>query len=217
MLDRPDRQRRLLDLIFWLPTFAGVAVLVAGLAFIGVRVFGTSDEPVGLLPPPVQQSPPGLADPSGAGATDGAAPVESSGPAVPTAGPTDSPADRPTTKTRPPATRPPAGPVTGTYRVLNSYGDAFIAEVLVANSAGRASDWTVTVRFPSTVGRLITSWVESAPQATLTISGQTYTWRSGVPVPAGSSVPLRFHFARSGTGDFPAACTVNGSPCTIRR
>jgi hypothetical protein len=71
------------------------------------------------------------------------------------------------------------------------------------------------MRFPGTVGRLITSWVESAPQATLTVSGQTYTWRSSVPVPSGSSVPLRFHFVRSGTGNFPATCTANGSPCTV--
>lgn len=82
--------------------------------------------------------------------------------------------------------------MTGTYRVLNSYDDAFIAEVLVSNGGRTAVNWTVVLRFPGTVGRLITSWVESAPQASLTSSGQTYTWRSGVPVPAGSSVPLRF-------------------------
>lgn len=99
---------------------------------------------------------------------------------------------------------------------MNSYDDAFIGEVLVANGARQDQEWTVVLRFPSTVGQLVTSGVESAPQAALSVSGQTYTWRSGVPVPAASSVPLRFHFTRMGTGNFPATCTVNGSPCTVR-
>ena len=229
MVPRPDRPRRLLDLIIWLPTFAGVAVLVAVLAFVGGRVLGASDEPTALLPPPVPPSAPSGPDlpaplwpPTEPGASAGAVPVDRTRPAGPPAGPAQASTARPPAATRPPATRPPAtalpaGPVTGSYRVLNSYDDAFIAEVLVSNAAGQASDWTVVLRFPGPVGELITSWVESAPQATLTSSGQTYRWRSGVPVPVGSSVPLRFHFARSGTGNLPTSCTVNGTPCTTRR
>lgn len=85
---------------------------------------------------------------------------------------------------------------------------------LTSPAGPTAVSWMVVLRFPGTVGRLITFWVECAPQASLTSSGQTYTWRSGVPVPAGSSVPLRFHFACSGTGDVRVTCTANGEPCT---
>lgn len=231
MFSRSDRQFRLLDLIFWLPTFAGVAVLVAALAFVGFRFLGAPDDPAAVLPAPispvrpVQPSSPVPADqlgpPGEPGRSDDARPANRSRPAGSPIGPADAPAGRPPARTRPPATKPPAtvpaGPVSGTYRVLNSYDDAFIAEVLVATSGGNDQDWTVTLRFPGTVGKLITSWVESAPQATLTVSGSTYTWRSGAPVQPGSSVPLRFHFARSGTGDFPVSCAVNGSACAIRR
>jgi hypothetical protein len=71
----------------------------------------------------------------------------------------------------------------------------------------------VVLRFPDSVGPLYTSWVEGAPQATLTRSGQTYVWHSGVPVGGRSSVPLRFQFARHGGGMSPSLCTVNGIAC----
>ncbi len=56
--------------------------------------------------------------------------------------------------------------------------------------------------------------VEGAPQATLDVDGRTYTWRSGVPVGAGGSVPLRFHLNRNGDVETPARCTVNGTSCS---
>jgi hypothetical protein len=104
--------------------------------------------------------------------------------------------------------------VSGRYRVLNSYVDSFIGEVLVSNSSSSPHDWVVQLRFPSNVGSLRTSWVESQPQATLTRSGQTFIWTSTVPVGAGSSVALRFQFARTGTNSNPATCTVNGTACS---
>jgi len=39
-------------------------------------------------------------------------------------------------------------------------------------------------------------------------------WSSGVPVGAHGEALLRFHFARSGTGDKPTTCTANGVTCT---
>lgn len=86
--------------------------------------------------------------------------------------------------------------------------------MLVSNPTSAATDWVVELRFPSNVGDLRTSWVESAPQATLSRSGSTYIWRSGVPVNPGSSVALRFQFARTGAGDRPASCEVNNAPCS---
>ena len=234
MRHRPEHRTQVLNLIFWLPTFAGVAILAAVLIFIMLRLGTAPGSTADLLPTPIlpfQQVTPGsLRPPSGiatqnAGETSGAASAD--GPDGDGAGQstTEPNGDARPATARPPAARtvrPPVVPrptvtVTGTYRVMSSYVDGFIGEVLVTNRSTTAVNWTVTLRFPGTVGQLYTSWVESAPQATLSASGQTYTWRSGVPVPVGSSVPLRFQFARSGSGNFPTTCTVNGAPCDLRR
>ena len=103
--------------------------------------------------------------------------------------------------------------MTGRYRVVDSFPDGFIGEVLVTNASGADRDWTVRLRFGDAAGELRTSWVESAPQATPGTAGDTFTWSSGVPVAAGSSVALRFHFARTGPDEAPRTCTVNGVAC----
>ena len=121
------------------------------------------------------------------------------------------PATAPTSAAR--TSRPSVGPVSGRYRVVDSYDDAFIGEVLVTNTSGGNRDWWVELRFPARVEDLITSWVESAPQATLHRSGPAFVWTSRVPVPAGGAVALRFHFSRTGSGDLPSVCTVNEAAC----
>lgn len=103
--------------------------------------------------------------------------------------------------------------MTGRYRVVDSFADGFIGEVLVANTTGAARDWTVRLRFSDDVGALRTSWVEGAPQASLDVAGDTFVWSSGAPVAARSSVALRFHVNRSGTDEQPSACSVNGTTC----
>ncbi|MFY1637777.1 hypothetical protein ACN27F_31650 [Solwaraspora sp. WMMB335] len=143
-------------------------------------------------------------------------------PAPPSPSPSTMPPAPPTTV--PPATStapPPAEPepdwkVLGQYRVMDQYHDAFIAEVLVMNTSRRDRDWTVTLRFPSNVGRLYAAWVDGAPQANLRRSGADYVFTSGVPVDGHSAVPLRFHFERHGRGAEPLHCVVNGAPCVIR-
>lgn len=142
-------------------------------------------------------------------------------------GPSVTAARRGALTTRPAPTRtrpgPPAGPppppppatVTGRYRVMSSFADSFIGEVLVANNGQSDRQWTVELRFPSNVGGLRTAWVESAPQATLRRSGDRYVFTSTAPVAAGASVPLRFHFDRSGRGETPTECVTSGNRCVI--
>lgn len=164
--------------------------------------------PPGPFLPPVSAAAPALSDPPSdrdPAMTGAAAAPTSTRPAPPSQ-------FRPAT--RPPTTPPPAPDVTGRYRVVDSFDDGFIGEVLVTNTGGRDRDWKVRLRFAGNVTALRTSWVESAPQATLTVSGGTFTWTSGVGVRAGSDVALRFHFSRSGSGDRPRSCTVNGTACT---
>lgn len=212
----PDPARRVLR-------GAIVLALVMLAAAVGVLLARTRHEPASSLPPPPQPFLPAPSAPA-APLPPGTAPARITSPpetSVPASagppGPSRSP-DRTTRppsapRTRPTTTRPPPPALTGTYRVVESFDDGFIGEVLIANRTGQDRDWTVRLRFGGNVGRLITSWVESAPQATLSTAGDTFTWRSGVPVAGGGRVALRFHFARSGSGDRPVSCTVDGTAC----
>jgi len=220
------------NLIFWLPTFAGVLVLIAALIFTVTRLYDSPEKAADQLPQPIapfepltpasflpQSSQPPSVPASPSDARPGGIGGSSTAAKETGYSPTTRPSPTPSRTVRPAPTPTAAPVVRGTYHVLNTYGTyngTFIGEVLVSNSSGQDRNWTVTLRFPSNVGRLVTSWVEGAPQATLTTSGATYTWRSGVPVPAGSSVPLRFQFERSSPGDYPSTCTANGTACTIR-
>jgi len=210
----PIRRETAPNLVFWLPTFAGVLVLIAVLIFTVLRLYDSPEAAAGQLPQPIAPFQP----PAPASFLPQTVASESSGPASAPGSAAGDRSTRPASSPTPSRTaRPPtsAPVVFGTYRVLDSYGDNFIGEVLVTNTSPQDQNWTVTLRMPGTVGRLNTSWVEGAPQATLSTSGATYTWRSGVPVPSRSSVPLRFQFFRSGTENHATTCTTNGVACTI--
>ena len=103
----------------------------------------------------------------------------------------------------------------GTYRVLNSYGDSFIAEVLITNPTTGVRHWSLQIAFEDNVGELRTFWVESAPQATMSQDGALHTFISTVPLSAGASVSLRLHVNRTGADAPPRLCTVNGGTCRI--
>ncbi len=204
----------------WLWALAALTSAALSLAAVAL-VLLPADRPEQTLPPPPPPFLPGFSVPAAlpSSAPDpgrAAAPVPATTtrrPATPTA--TRAPA-RPAAPSRArPATPPPApdADVRGAYRVVDSFPDGFIGEVRITNTSGRDRDWTVRLRFPETVGDLRTSWVESAPQATLTTAGDTFTWSSGVPVAAGSTAVLRFQFARSGTDEKPRSCTVNSAAC----
>ncbi|MFR9780251.1 cellulose binding domain-containing protein [Micromonospora sp. MS34] len=107
----------------------------------------------------------------------------------------------------------PASPVTGRYAVVNSFNGGFIGEVRLVNTADSARGWTVRLTFPR--GRLVTSWLDGAEQGTGDFAGGVFTYRSGVDLAPGASVPLRFHFEDTGTTR-PTSCAVDGSACSSR-
>ncbi|QLQ36827.1 cellulose binding domain-containing protein [Micromonospora robiginosa] len=111
-----------------------------------------------------------------------------------------------------PAPPPPAPPsaVTGRYGVVSTFDGGFIGEVLLANTGRSARGWTVRLTFPQ--GRLVTAWVEGAEQGRFGFEGGVFTYRSGVDLAAGASVPVRFHFERTGTTR-PDSCAVDGATC----
>ncbi|WFE27922.1 hypothetical protein O7623_01560 [Solwaraspora sp. WMMD791] len=217
-----------------------IFLVAAGCVPMQTRAIGEAPPPVNDRPAPepeprVPASPPAVntggqlvavAPPPSGEAILAPAPPSSTPPAPPTPDMMPSPTGPalatvlPPGVTAPARTTPPAPPanpdVIGQYRVLQQFGDAFIAEVLVVNTSRRDRDWTVTLRFPDNVGRLYAAWVEGAPQATLRQSGRDYVFTSSVPVAARSSVPLRFHFQRHGGGATPQRCAANGAPCQLR-
>ncbi|SCF07156.1 Cellulose binding domain-containing protein [Micromonospora purpureochromogenes] len=110
----------------------------------------------------------------------------------------------------PPA--PPPSPVTGRYRVMEAFDGGFIGEVLLANAAARPRPWTVRL-VPPAGSRLVTSWVEGAPQGSARMSDGVFTYTSGVDLDGGASVPLRFHIEHNGGDIRPSGCTVDGTAC----
>ncbi|GAA2559683.1 hypothetical protein GCM10010435_33650 [Winogradskya consettensis] len=200
------------DLLPWLVIFAAVGALSTLLAITAVQQIAWKRGPViEVLPIPLAPFipvPPSSATPTGTPTRAPAPPPRTSSPA-PSRSPSPSPSRVPA-----PAQKPTVKPtVTGEYQLVDAYDDAYIGEVLVSNSGAEASDWTVVLTFAAGTGALRTSWVESAPQANLTVDGQTYTWRSGVPVEPGATVALRFHIAREGASTRPRTCAVNGTAC----
>lgn len=230
--EEPRQGPRIVDMAPWLVVGCGVGVMIflfvaviAGLP--GTRP-GAADNQAGFSPAWPFDPDPGRFTP--AGPTVGFEPSPTAEVSIPASGePARTPARRtpPAPVTRPPRSQPaaptsqPAAPppersdVTGRYRVMSSYHDSFLGEVLVINRGRTDRQWTVELRFPENVGRLRTAWVESAPQATLRRSADRYIFTSTAPVAAGSSVPLRFHFDRSGRGETPSECRANGTRCTI--
>ncbi|NYF60187.1 cellulose binding domain-containing protein [Micromonospora purpureochromogenes] len=110
----------------------------------------------------------------------------------------------------PPA--PPPSPVTGRYRVVETFDGGFIGEVLLANAAARPRPWAVRL-VPPAGSRLVTSWVEGAPQGSARMSDGVFTYTSGVDLEGGASVPLRFHIEHNGGDTRPSGCTVDGTAC----
>lgn len=108
---------------------------------------------------------------------------------------------------------PTAAPISGTFRVVDTFSEAFIGEVTVTNASGRAVNWQVSLQLPDTVTELRTSWVDGTPPPAVRRTGQTVVFTGSQPVPSGAVAPLRFQFARTGSRIAPLACTVNDVQC----
>lgn len=220
-MSAPEPTRpRLLAAAPWLVVLAGVLVMTVLLVL--ATGYLTTDRRTSGAPDPAWPFAPGTT-PS-PGASGPASPTTSAGlrspvptPARPNSSPsrggsarTTAPAARPATS----APKPPPAGLTGRYRVLDDGRDWFTGEVLVRNASSSAQSWTVELRFRDEVD-LRDFWVESAPRPSVDRSDGRYVFRSGVPLPAGSSAPLRFRFAHWGDEEIPSSCTVNGRTCTI--
>ncbi|MEU5789420.1 cellulose binding domain-containing protein [Micromonospora purpureochromogenes] len=139
--------------------------------------------------------------------------------ASPTASATATATPSPRASTRRPAatpsTRAPAGSgrVSADYQATSSDRDSFSARLTVRNSTGEAREWRVELLFTGNVKS-----IRASSDSGLSVRTQGSGWfvLSGTrPLPAGESAVVSMTFNRTGSGDRPGQCTVNGADCTI--
>ncbi|MBM0233044.1 cellulose binding domain-containing protein [Micromonospora sp. STR1_7] len=209
----------------WIVVLAGVVVMVVLLIVALGAYRGRSPAPdAGSAPPalPLPQVPPppsGEPTPTPTGSSapallPGLSPRASGLPSSIPAGSRAATTSGPTVGSTPTRalTRGPQGSsaVSGRYRVVQSFDGGFIGEVLIVNASDAHRGWTV--RFTFSGGRLVTTWVEGAPQGTVRQFDGGFTYASGVDVAPGRSATLRFHLERASTT--PQGCTVDGVRCS---
>ncbi|MEU1590299.1 cellulose binding domain-containing protein [Micromonospora sp. NPDC005710] len=207
----------------WIVVGAGVVVMVV-LLFVALGAYrGRSPAPDGARPPALPVPSAVVAAPTGptsvpsplpalpgiSGRASGLPPSGAVGSGVPSAAPTVGGSGRPTATVSPSRASSGQPAMTGRYRVVQSFDGGFIGEVAMVNASARSRGWTVLVEFSG--GRLVTAWVEGVPQGTIRESGDGFTYVSGVDVPPGGSVSLRFHWERASSN--PRRCTVDGERC----
>lgn len=222
---RADRSTQVVAAAPWIVVLLGVTVMIVLLVVAFVAVRGDRRPFDGLAvsaPPTVPLPEPPVADTTGPGPSQRAsrpavAPTASpSRPSTPIPSGTRSRAATPSASPRSPQPSVLVAPaVTGRYRVVESYRNSFIGEVLVTNVSATPQEWTVRLTFPADVDRLRTFWVESASQPGLSRSGSAYVFTGVVPLAAGQRATLRVHYDRSGTVNRPTGCTTNGVNCAI--
>ncbi|MFI7550024.1 hypothetical protein ACIBQ2_09765 [Micromonospora sediminimaris] len=225
---------RMVASVPWVVALVGVAVL-AVLLVVALLSFRGPERPSAWAPGPP------MSLPTTATASAEAAPTArsstSTGPTAtasvtPTGSPTRSGSPAPPTDpsrtgsparpeaSRSPSTSAPAAPtdgggaVTASYRVLDS-GDAdhFEAQLVVSNGTSGSDDWQVELRFSGGVTGIRAS---SGPGVSVTIRGPGWYLLSGTgQLAAGAQQSVQLRFTRTGGGEYPSQCTVNGTGCGI--
>ncbi|MEH0936699.1 hypothetical protein [Micromonospora psammae] len=106
-----------------------------------------------------------------------------------------------------------SGRLTADYRATSSDRDSFSAELSVRNATGGDLDWRVELFFTGNV-----KGIQASSSSGLSVSTQGSGWfviRGTSPLRAGRSATVSMTFSRSGGGDRPGQCTVNGAACTL--
>ncbi|MBQ1025810.1 cellulose binding domain-containing protein [Micromonospora sp. C95] len=219
----------------WVVVLVGVAVL-AVLLVVALLSFRGPESPSAWSPgPPVSLPTAG----QGGESTPTARSTASTGPSAsatstasvsPTGSPSRSGSPEPPTDpsgtgsvVRPDASRSPSasapaapadegGAVTASYRVQDSDdADHFEAQLVVRNGTSRSEDWQVELRFSGGVTGIRAS---SGPGVSVTIRGSGWYLLSGTgQLAAGAQQSVQLRFTRTGGGEYPTQCTVNGSGC----
>lgn len=106
-----------------------------------------------------------------------------------------------------------AGAVTAHYQATASDRGGFDARLTVVNGSGGGTSWRVELFFTGNVKSIQAS--SASGLSVSTQGGGAFVVRGTGPLPAGESATVQLHFGRTGTGDRPGRCTVNGADCVI--
>nr|WP_281262438.1 cellulose-binding domain-containing protein [Allonocardiopsis opalescens] len=118
------------------------------------------------------------------------------GPGEPTGGPTEDPGG--------------AGCEVG-YRVTNSWGAGFTAEVTVTNRSDSAyTDWELSAALPSGV-RVVNGWNAEVTQSGSALTARAPSWATRLE--PGASVSFGFQ-ADGASSPAPSAFALNGAECS---
>ncbi|MFI6333141.1 cellulose binding domain-containing protein [Micromonospora chersina] len=206
---------RVLASVPWIVVVLGVG-LIAGLLVIALlSLRGEERQPVPAPAPPMYLPTLGVdvpttAPPTGAtGTPSGSATPSPSATASPSADASRSATPRPSTSTRAAA----RGAVTARYEATASDRDGFEARLTVVNGSGGGQSWEVQLLFTGNV-----KTIEASSTSGVSVSTQgsgVFVLRGTGPLPAGQTATVRLRFGRTGAGDQPGQCTVNGAACVI--
>ncbi|GGS09448.1 hypothetical protein GCM10010169_62700 [Micromonospora fulviviridis] len=206
---------RVLTSVPWIVVLLGVGLIVGLLVIALLSLRGEERQPVPAPAPPMYLPTLGVdattsAPPTG-GATDapGSATPSPSATASPSAGASRSATPRPTASTRGVA----QGAVTARYEATASDRSGFEARLTVVNGSDGGQGWRVELLFTGNV-----KTIEASSTSGVSVSTQgsgVFVLRGTGPLPAGQTATVRMRFGRTGTGDQPGQCTVNGAACVI--
>lgn len=202
----------------WIVVMLGVGLLVALLVIPLVALRG-EERPVvpAAVDPPIYLPTSGVGSPYAA-PTGTATPSATVGVTVT---PTRSPSPSPRAGSAPPASRAPSAPapllaggtVTARYEATGSDRNSFEARLTVVNGSDRPQNWTVRLAFAGNV-KSVEASADSGVSASAEGGGVFVLGSTGALEP-GRTATVRLVFTRTGTGDTPGQCTVNGTACAI--
>ncbi|SBT44119.1 hypothetical protein [Micromonospora auratinigra] len=214
--ERPSEAPRVLSSVPWIVVLLGVGLLT-GLLVVAMLSLRRPERPAmpNALDPPIYLPTMG-AEPS---------PPPSDAPVVPvdrSTSPTASPSPTPSAKVSSAAPRASASAGTGAartgtlaarYQATASGRDSFEARLTVTNGTGDARNWTAELLFTGNVKGLQAS---SATGVSVSVQGSgVFVLRGTAPLPSGDTATVSMRFTRTGSGDRPGRCTVDGGTCVI--
>ncbi|WP_446215876.1 cellulose binding domain-containing protein [Micromonospora sp. IBHARD004] len=208
---------RLLTSVPWVVVLLGVSLLTVLLLVTLVSLRGPEQQ--SAVPPP---APPIYLPTVGAMATSAPpsdAPLvavdASASPSLSASG-TPSPrasSARPSVSASGVGAAPRSGTLSARYQATASERDYFEAQLTVSNGSARSQDWQVELLFSGNVKSIHAS---SGSGLSVTSQGSgAFVLRGTGPLGAGQSAVVQMRFSRTGTGDRPGQCTVNGTACVI--
>ncbi|MET8907427.1 cellulose binding domain-containing protein [Micromonospora sp. NPDC004551] len=207
---------RVLTSMPWIVVLLGAVLIVCLLVVVLLSLRGPERAPVPAPAPPMYLPTLGLEPTTTATPTDGAtaSPTVSVTPspsasASPTAGVSRSATPPPSASIR----AVPPGAVTARYEATARDRAGFEARLTVVNGSGGAQGWEVELFFTGNV-----KTVQASSTSGLSVSTQgsgVFVLRGTGPLPSGQSATVNLQFGRTGTGDRPGRCTVNGADCVI--